>query len=341
MREAYRFRLQDKRSGSGMIVMDKRKSKFRWEGWESSGRENWVFGVEHPCELMGVHAKLIDKEINGSEKIGHCIYAPRVSSTSTPFGLKSEESSWGVCVTDKRFIISQNRHTKGIEPSIVSIGFQDVIYFNIGSALLLSWFSITYFQDGQTNKLNILFSSNGKHHFAKAIRVYKKYCHPINTDDFVLDTPTPASFIHKVTDSIYRNYLKTLMSAGEKCILTFFCQCVWEKATRHKSLFGKRQSAYLTSKATVLLTDKSLFIARNSLDFSIGNSVDIQLIPLEKVKSILLLEENIDNQMIHKLRVDFVNNDTSDIPLFSIDEKVRIFLNNISGLLESTKKEKY
>jgi hypothetical protein len=324
-----------------MITVDKRKSKFRWEGWESSGREDWVFGVEHPRDLMGIHAKLIDKELNESEKIEHCLYSPRVSSISPPFGLKSEESSWGICVTDKRFIISQNRHIKGIEPRVVSIDFQDIMYCNIGSALLLSWFSITYLQDGQTKKLNILFSSNGKHHFAKAIRVYKKYCRPINTDDFVLDAPTPASFIHKVSDSIHRNYLKTLMSSGEKCILTFSCQYIWDKTLRRNSLFSKKQSTYLTSKATVLFTDKSLFIARNSLAFSIGNSVDIQLIPLEKVKSTFLLEEKIDDSMISKLRVDLVNNSVLDIRFLSIDEQVRIFLNNIGGLLESTKKEKY
>jgi hypothetical protein len=321
--------------------MFKSKTKYTWEGWESSGKEDWVFSVKHPCELIGVHAKLIDAQLKESEKVEYCIYSPRVSSTSTPFGLKAVESSSGVCVTDKRFIISNNKHIKGTEPAITSINFEDILYSNIGSAMLLSWFSITYIQDRQMKQLNILFSSNGKHHFAKAIRVYKKYRRPINTDDFVLDTSVPASFIHKVTDSIHRNYLKTLMSSGEKCIVTFSCQYIWGKAAEYKSLFGKKQSTYLTSKATMLFTNKSLLIARNSLDFSIGNSLDIQLIPLEKVKSIFVGEENIDNQMIHKLGIDFVNNDTLVFSLLSIDEQVRIFLNNISGLLESTKKERY
>ena len=321
--------------------MFKSKTKYSWEGWESSGKEAWVFGVEHPRDLMGAHAKLIDKELNESEKIGHCIYAPCVSSTVTPFGLKSEKYSWGVCVTDKRFIISQNRHVKGIEPGVVSIPFQDILYCNIGSALLLSWFSITYIQDGEIEKLNILFSSNGKHHFAKAVRAYKKYCCPLDTDNSVLGTFTPGTFIHKVTDFIHRNYLKTLMSSGEQCILTFSCQYIGEKSVGRKSLFGKRQSVYLSGKATVLFTDKSLLIARNSLDFSIGNSMDIQFIALERVKSIFVQEENVDNQMIRKLRVSFISNNTLDIPLFSIDEKIGILLKNINGILETTKKGRY
>ncbi len=316
----------------------KSKTKYTWEGWESSGNEAWVFAVSHPCELMGVHAILIDKELKESERIEQCIYSPSISTTLTPFGLTSEKSSWGVCVTDKRFIISQNRHIKGIEPSVSSVGFQNIIYCNIGSALLLSWFSITYIQDGQTKKLNILFSSNGKHHFAKAIRAYKKYCRSIDTHDLILDVSTPASFLHKIKDSVHRDYFRIVMSTGEKCILTFPLQYAGDKVVRRKSLFGKMQAMYLTGNATMLLTDKSLLIARNSLEFSVGNSVDIQLISLEKVKSICVREENTDNQAVHKLRVDFVNDDTLDISFLSIDEKMRSFLSNISGLLETTTK---
>ena len=108
--------------------MNRVKTKYTWEGWESSGREDWVFSVKHPCELMGVHAKLIDKELKETEQVEYCIYSPRVSSTSTPFGLKTEETSCGICVTDKRFIVSKNRHIKDIEPSLTSIDFADIIY---------------------------------------------------------------------------------------------------------------------------------------------------------------------------------------------------------------------
>lgn len=98
------------------MIKFKSKTKYAWEGWESSGREAWVFNVEHPCELMGVHAGLIDNQLNEGEKVEYCIYSPRVSSTSTPFGLKAEESSCGLCITNNRFIVSKNKHIKGIEP---------------------------------------------------------------------------------------------------------------------------------------------------------------------------------------------------------------------------------
>jgi hypothetical protein len=287
-----------------------------------------------------VHAKLIDNQLKESEKVEYCIYSPRVSSTSTPFGLKAPESSSGVCVTDKRFIISNNKHVKGIEPTLSSINFEDIFYFNIGSAMLLSWFSLGFVNHGELNRATIIFSSNGKHHFQKALRVFKKHSLAINTDDFKLDSSSPAAFIHRIKDKIHRDYLKTLLSDQEKCILTFSCRYIWEKVLNKRSLLKrKNRVAYLTSRATVLLTDKALMIARDALDYSIGTSVDIFNISLDKVKGIDMFEENADGGKIHKLRINFtkeVNPGILDISFTDIDEETKIFLNDVPSLLNLT-----
>ena len=316
--------------------MFKSKTKYTWEGWDSSGKEDWVFGVKHPCELMGVHAKLIDKELKADEKIEGCLYAPRVSSTSTPFGLVAEESSYGVCVTDKRFIISKDRHIKEIEPVVTSIDFDDILYFHIGSVLLLSWFSVTYVKDDKVNTIPIIFGSNGRHHFEKALRAYKKYRSAINTDESSTDTFWVGSFLHKIKDSIHRNHLKTLISTNEKCILTFSCQYLWGKIVRKKLLSKKEKAFYPTSKATILFTNKSIMIAYDGLEFSIGSSVDALIISLDRVAKVFLSEEDIENKITHKLRVSFltdVKDNTLDICLMSLDENSKIFINNIQSLL--------
>ena len=75
----------------------KSKTKYTWEGWNSRGKEPLVFSVDHPRELMGAHAKLIDNQLGELEKIECCLYSPRVSSTSTPFGLKVDKFSYGLC----------------------------------------------------------------------------------------------------------------------------------------------------------------------------------------------------------------------------------------------------
>ncbi len=318
--------------------MVKSKSKYIWEGWESSGREDWVFSVKRPCELIGVHAKLIDKALKDGEKVEYCIYAPRISSTSTPFGFKSGESSCGFCAADNRFIVTKNRHIKDIEPSLTSIDFKDILYFNIGSALLLSWISITYVQDGKLKCMPILFGSTGKHHFAKALRVFKKYNIAINTDDSRLDSFSPSAFIHRIKDKIHRNYLKTLLSEQEKCILTFSCQYLWERVSNRRGLFRRNNRiTFLTNKATVLLTNKALLIARDELKVSIDSGIDIFNISLDKIKHIAVFEENTDGENIYKLKINFikgVNPDTLDISLADMDEETGIFLNDIPSLLK-------
>jgi hypothetical protein len=320
--------------------MFKSKTKYTWEGWDSSGKEDWVFGVKHPCELIGVHAKLIDAQLKESEKVEYCIYSPRVSSISTPFGLKAAESSSGVCVTDKRFIISNNKHIKGIESTLSSINFEDILYFNIGSAMLLSWFSLGFINQGELSRATIIFSSNGKHHFQKALRIFKKHCLTINTDDFKLDSSSPAAFIYKIKDKIHRDYLKTFLSEQEKCILTFSCRYIWEKVLNKRSLLKrKNRVAYLTSKATVLLTNKALMIARDGVEHSIGSSVDILNTSLDKVKSINLFESNLDAEKIHNLKIYFnkkVRQDVLEIGFTDIDEETRIFLNDIPSFLNLT-----
>ena len=308
--------------------MFKSKTKYTWEGWDSSGRESWVFNVKHPCELMGVHAKLIDKELEKSEKIEYCIYAPRVSSTSTPFGLKSEESSCGICVTDNRFIISKNRHIKEHKPRLDSINFKDILYLNFGGVMLLSWFSITYICEGLLKQLPIIFSSNGRHHFEKAIRSYKKYLPVINADNFGLDSFTAASFIYKIADNFHKNYLKSLISVDERCVLTFFCSYVLSKFKRKKNIFRRtKEILYVSDKATFLLTNKALMVVRNNRQSAIEAATDVLCIPLGKIKTVSLSEKLLNKENIYVLEINFINGETD-----LLFELIPYYNESISGL---------
>ena len=287
--------------------MLKSKTKYTWEGWESSGREDWVFSVKHPCELIGVHAKLIDVQLKESEKVEYCVYSPRLSSTLTPFGLRSEEASRGICVTDKRFIISENRHVKGIEPSLTSIDFEDIQYFNIGNALILGWFSIHYCVDGNLKDITILFSSTGRHHFEKLIRTYKKYSGEDLMDERGIETYYPSSFIYNIKDNIHRNDLKTLISSSEKCVSTFSCQYIWGVVKRKRWPWGRRDTIYVKNNATFLLTSKGLLIARNGVEAAGGVAVDILSISIDKIKKVIVANEKYMESEIYNLEIIFSN----------------------------------
>jgi hypothetical protein len=308
--------------------MFKSKTKYAWEGWESSGKEDWVFSVKHPCELIGVHAKLIDAQIRESEKVECCIYSPRVSSTSTPFGFKSEESSWGLCATDDRFIISKNRHAKNLEPELFSISFDDVLYFNIGRVLLLSWFSITYAQEKKKRQIDILFASNGRHHFEKAMRSYKKYQNAVNTDELGLESFSAASFIHKIQNKLHADSLKTLISSGEKCLCVFSCRYSWEKFFERRSFFRKRKVFYYPrSNATFLLTNKALLLARDSLETGIDSGVNILTIPLGKIKAVSAMSEELNDSLIQRIKISLAQTEEDyfvAIPYICEDEGVLV-----------------
>jgi len=310
-------------------MMIKTKSKYTWEGWNSSGNEDWVFSVKHPCELIGVHAKLIDKELKESEKIEYCVYAPRVSSTSTPFGLKSEEASRGICVTDKRFIISENRHIEGMEPKLTSINFEDIRYFNIGNALLLTWFSIHYRDADNPKDMVILFGSTGRHHFEKLIRSYKKYYPEMRIDAYDVESYHASSFIYNIKDNMHRDDLKKLISSDEKCVSTFLCKYLWGVLPKKRWFWGRKEDIPLTNNATVLLTNKSLLIARSGRDDSGGVAIDVMDIPLRKIGNAAVSRERRNEIMFYQLRISFPDNqedETLDIPLLDKDTNIGTFL---------------
>lgn len=316
----------------------KSKTKYTWEGWESSGREAWVFSVDYPRELMGVHAKLIDNELKPNEKTECCVYSPRVSATMTPFGLATKGASHGLCVTDHRFIISQNYHTKGLAPSLFSVSFEEVLYFTIGKALLLGWFCIKSTTDQKDVDRIITFGATGRHHFEKAIRSYKKHSLTVNSDDPDKESFPPGSFIHKIENKTHADYLKTLLAQGERCFMTFSCRYLWEKALRKPSLFGKKKAAYSTSQATLLLTNKALLSARDSLGDFIGTGVELQNIPLDKIKGVSIAEERFDGHIIRRLKVALTGDDcTVDMPLVAVDGTINDFVTFLGSLLVSRK----
>lgn len=309
--------------------MIKTKSKYTWEGWNSSGNEDWVFSVKHPCELIGVHAKLIDKELKESEKIEYCVYAPRVSSTSTPFGLKCEEASRGICVTDKRFIISENRHIEGTEPKVSIIDFEDIRYFTIGNVLLLGWFSIHYRSDDNAKDITVLYSSTGRHHFEKLIRSYKKYSPEIHVDTYDVESYHASSFIYNIKDNMHRDDLKKLISSGEKCVSTFLCKYLWGVLPKKRWFWGRREDIPLTNNATILLTNKSLLVARSGRGDSGGVAIDVMDIPLKKIKNAAVSRERKNEVIFYQLKISFSNREEDEIlevPLLDKDTNIGTFL---------------
>src|SRR5437667_6696230 len=116
-------------------------------GWQSTGREPGVFRAERPEELFGVHADLIAAALTPGERLRYLLYAPIWDGGEAPFGIWSHPASHAVAVTEHRFLLSEDRHTKGIIPSVRAIPFDQVLYVELGRALLLGWFAIRFIEE--------------------------------------------------------------------------------------------------------------------------------------------------------------------------------------------------
>lgn len=302
-------------------VMLKNKTKYRYEGWEPSGKGEWVFKVDHPRELMGLHAELIDCELRESEKVEYCFYSPRrVSSASLPFGLKAEEASYGICLTDQRIIISKNTRPRYGTPILILLDFRNILYFHIGDALLVGWLAIHHAEHGQPEEMVILFPSTGREHFEKMIRALKKRWRQAETRTSNMQSFSPSSFINRVEEVAHRNDLKKLMSSSEECICASSCSCFWDIVKRRSFSNRKDCETYVTSKATLLLTTKGLLIVRNDRGRAYYDAIDVLNLPLEKIKEFSLAIRNVERAVIYQwafafdkmasLSLSFVSNES-------------------------------
>lgn len=143
-------------------------------GVPSSGRESYVFQANKPWGLLGVHADLMEKALRPEEGLLYLLYAPIWPEKKGPFGLYATPASHAMAVTKYRFIISENRHMKGIAPTIQSIPFDQVLYVQLGSALSLGWFAIQFVENEKPFCSTLFFTVTGMEHFETVIRKYRR-----------------------------------------------------------------------------------------------------------------------------------------------------------------------
>ena len=148
-------------------------------GVPSSGRESYVFKANRPEGLLGIHADLMEKALRPNEELLYLLYAPIWPEKKGPFGLHATPASHAVAVTKYRFIISEDRHMKGIIPTVQSIPFDQVLYIELGSALLLGWFSAEFVVDDKPSCATLFFpATTGMKHFDIAVRKYRRITGP-------------------------------------------------------------------------------------------------------------------------------------------------------------------
>jgi hypothetical protein len=146
--------------------------------WQSSGKESFVFRVNKPDDLRDfhiyAHADLMERTLRHDEELLHLLYSPIFPEKKAPFGLHATPASHAVAVTRNRFIISENKHMKGIAPTVQSIAFDQVLYVQLGSALSLGWFAIQFVENEKPFCTTLFFTVTGIEHFETLIRNHRR-----------------------------------------------------------------------------------------------------------------------------------------------------------------------
>jgi hypothetical protein len=144
-------------------------------GFRSDGREPYVYKAPAPQDLLGVHSDLMDRALRADEKLLYLLYSPRWETSDAPFGVSAPPASHGVAVTSRGILISKDRHTREVAPMIQRVLFDQILWVEVGGALLVGWFVIGFAAEGQLASISLLFpASSGARHFQAAVREYRR-----------------------------------------------------------------------------------------------------------------------------------------------------------------------
>ena len=93
------------------------------------------------------------------------------------------------------------------------------------------------------------------------------------------------------------------------------------------------------SNATFLLTNKSLLLARDSLGEFIDTGVEIQNIPIDKIRDVSISEKNQDGYIIQKLKVELIKGRCIvEMPLVDNKDSINNFFNFVQRLVSKIEK---
>jgi len=160
------------------VLIDPQHNSKELPDLRSRGREPYVFKVNKPHDLPGFHAELIETTLRHDERFLYLLYSPIWHGVETPFGVHAFPASHAVAVTEQRFIISEDRHIRGIGPTIQSISLDRILTIELGIALIMGWFVIRFAGTDGISYASLLYTAIGQKHFEALVRQYRRMNKP-------------------------------------------------------------------------------------------------------------------------------------------------------------------
>lgn len=269
--------------------------------YPSSGKEPYVFFAEKPGDLLGVHSALIESSLQPDEPLLYLIYTPIWPGKKGPFGFSALPGSHALAVTKYRFIISENRHKQGIAPTVYSIPFHQVLYVQLGSALLLGWFSITAVSEGRPLETTFFFPAvTGIKHVSTATQKYRQTVAP----GFAQYPPTSLDWasIWKRTPLLEVNHLVPLLLDEEVPFIMFRSSERWiliKKGWRTKPFYLSPNGIFIGTNFGFISVIEELPVGTQTYHFG----VNISCFPFDALKSVQFLEKRIEEKNLPFFRL--------------------------------------
>jgi hypothetical protein len=269
--------------------------------WPSSGREPYVFKVDKPQDLPGFHAELIESTLRHDEKLYYLLYSPIWYGSETPFGARTFPASHAVAVTENRFIISEDRHIRGIEPTIQSTSFDRILTIELGNALIMGWFVIRFAGTDGISSTSLLYTATGQEHFETVVRQYRRMIKlrwnreelkAIRWKDVWLNT-----------QRIQRDMLKSIVLERELPLLAVRSSEVWGGIKRR----WKKRPVCLAAEGILIFTNLGILYAVDEPPIRpeiLSFGVNLTCVPFEAMKGAVLFEKTIHGNRFYLLSLE-------------------------------------
>ncbi|MEN6319399.1 MAG: hypothetical protein ABFD82_11675 [Syntrophaceae bacterium] len=266
--------------------------------YRSSGRESHVFKAERPAGLLGAHVDLITSSLKPEENIQYLLYAPIREAGNAPFGIHAEPASHALAVTDKRFLISKDRHIDTDAPTVQDIPFSHVISVEVGNALLLGWLAIRFIENGQVSCASLFYTARGSHHFEAAIREFRNKHGKTHTHLSAGGITWNEVWEH--TPKSQAAILKPLTLEDEKPLYLFHSSETWNMEKK------RRKKVCLAAEGRLLVTDRGLIHAVDEQPIAphiLSYGVNVCCISLAAVLSAEYVEMKKHGMIQHMLKL--------------------------------------
>jgi hypothetical protein len=274
----------------------------RTSEYRSTSKDSDVFRADKPGDLLGIHADLMEKTLTHEEGLLYLLYSPICQERDGPFGLQATPSSHAVAVTKHRFIISEDQHIKGIAPTVHSIPFDQLLYVELGNALLLGWLSLELVVDDKPSCATIFFpATTGMKHFSIAITEYRRMTKP--THDLLPSKIIDWTDIWRHTPKTEVDHLKPLIVKEELPFNMLRSSEQWIlRKRRHKKI-----PAYLSTNGVLVSTNFGFICAREERPIrpdSVSLGVNVSSISFDVLRSARLREKRMYGRLLPFLRLE-------------------------------------